>query len=734
MKNLYNTLTLLLIALSVQQTKAAHLVGGEISYTCQGSNDYQITLIIYRDCFSTGAPFDQSAVITIYDDQNNQIMNLGVPKGTQRNLPLVAPNNCTQLPNNVCTERAIYQTTVNLPPIAGGYTITHQRCCRNNTISNIPTPGTWGNTYTTKIPSNDTGCNNSPKFNSDPPVVLCLSQKVSLDLSATDLDGDSLHYELCSPLHGGGTNPSMTGAPNSPAPNPASPPPYTNVPYTALHSTTYPIPSAGPRFAINPTTGMLEGRPNQVGQFVFAICVSEWRNGVRLSTTRRDFQFNVSGSCKGVISLIKPQDTITASLCTGKTIAFENKSSNASTYLWDFGDPHTNADTSTLKYPTYTYTDTGTYTVRLIADPGSACADTNYQVFKVFDPLLVEFEIVGDHCFETNSFNFQVSSLLSSTATYSWDFGGVTTAGTTSNVQEPTNISWLTPGVKFIELTVDDFICTKQFYDTIVIYPNPTLRHLVKPAVECVPYTAEFKDSSNAMTPIFHMWSFGDGEHSTDPDPVHVYNKPGTYSVKHTIYTYQGCIDSASESFSDIIVVHPNPTSGFNVTPDVASIYDPVFTMVNQSEGHIKTETLLPDSTRLEDMQSYTLTFDDTGTYQLVHISYNQFGCTDTAYKSIRVKPELNLFIPNAFSPNGDGINDEFRVEITGIRKYEIRIFNRWGELMYLSNDIEGGWNGRKMNKGPEVVPPGIYTYRIVVETIENLRDITKFGDINLLR
>ena len=146
--------------------RAAHLVGGEMSYKCLGNNNYEVTLIIYRDCFSSGAPFDPLAVISVYKQNGVLFANDSVPfLNNIKQLPNVAPNNCTTLPQAVCTEKGSYTYTIHLPPTPGGYTISHQRCCRNNSITNINNANSqWGSTFTTNIPSMDTACNSNPKF------------------------------------------------------------------------------------------------------------------------------------------------------------------------------------------------------------------------------------------------------------------------------------------------------------------------------------------------------------------------------------------------------------------------------------------------------------------------------------------------------------------------------------------------------------------------------------------
>ncbi len=706
---------------------AAHLVGGEITYRCTGNNNYEITLLIYRDCLSNGAPFDPKAYITIYDQSNWIVANDSVQLLSITQLPVVAPNNCTVLPQTVCTEKGIYKYTVNLPPKPGGYTITHQRCCRNNTITNINNvTSQWGSTYTTSIPSNDTSCNSSPKYNDDPPVVLCKNVPVSLDLSATDRDGDSLYYELCAVLNGG------SNVQGNIHPSPAAPPPYQAVPFLPGYSVQQPI-SSFPAFSIDPANGILSGSPTQIGQYVFAICVSEYRNGVMLSTTRRDFQFNVSNACQTILARIEDQMLNPKNRCSGGKIYFTNKSQFARRYLWDFGDPTTNADTSTLANPTYTYPDTGTYLVTLIADPRTSCADTTEGTFKVFDSTVVAFSYSGDQCFENHSIDFSAFGNFSPQATFSWDFGGPTNATARSTRQSPQNVQWSQPGTYYVTVTVKAFGCEHTYGDSVDIFTLPRMDEIVPPTQACAPHTVQFTDKTNAMGPVEHLWVFGDGTTSRSPSPSHTYTQAGSYTVSHSIKTLRGCIDTAHTLYPEIIDIYPVPRSALQWDSKVKSIYEPVFQVTNTSEGYAFTQTILPSGREIMNMKQETIILEDTGKFIVTHLSFNKEGCSDTLIDTIRVDAPFTLFIPSAFSPNGDGVNDQFTFSMSGIADMVLEVYNRWGQIVYQSTNPRQGWNGRFHNTGKEL-PSGVYSYVMVVTVRKGAEEHIAKGTITLLR
>lgn len=724
---------IILLSLLTSWSYAAHLVGGEISYRCLGGSNYEVRLIIYRDCRSSGAPFDNPAIITIYDGNNVLQGNYFVPLSSQRQLPNVAPNSCTALPSLACTEEGIYIDTINLAANASGYTLSHQRCCRNTSIANIPNPATWGSTYTIEIPpqSQSSTCNSSPQFSKPPPVALCLNRPVSLDMSTIEADGDSVVYKLCTPLHGGGNATTQTG-PNSPRPDTATAPPYQNVPFRGGFSSVNPI-TAGPAFAINPQTGLLTGTPTQVGQFVFAICVEEWRNGFMLSNLRRDFQFNVSSNCNQTVAIITAQNPDPFELCLGKTVSFQQNSFNTQSYLWDFGVAGTNSDTSRLANPTFTFPDTGTYTIRLIANPGSNCADTTYSIYKIYDPLNLNFSVTGQQCFDAHNFNFQVSGNMSDSAIYNWDFGGATNFGNNSRTAEPQNLQYSIPGTYIVTLEVRDGDCASVQRDTLRLYPRPILKHSIPLVDACAPKAVQFTDSSEYFGQAVHFWNFGDGGVSTSASPTYVYENPGTFTVSHKLITIEGCRDTLEEIFDHLIEIKPSPSSNITVSPSETTIYDPYFYIELESTGATKSWLILPNGIRLDNPQSFTYEAKDTGVQNFIYVSTNEFSCNDTSFFKTYVEQPFKLFIPNAFSPNGDGLNEVFSYSISGASRMEISIYNRWGEQVFHSEVLNDFWNGKINNRGEKALS-GVYIYKIRIVSAADGSSLYKTGQVSLIR
>jgi gliding motility-associated-like protein len=128
-------------------------------------------------------------------------------------------------------------------------------------------------------------------------------------------------------------------------------------------------------------------------------------------------------------------------------------------------------------------------------------------------------------------------------------------------------------------------------------------------------------------------------------------------------------------------------------------------------------------------VHSYT----DTGNFEVKLVFFNQRGCGDSAFQVIRIVPPSRLYIPNAFTPNGDGLNDVFEIDGAGWRSFSLQIWNRWGERVYSSTNPSLGWTGKDGNTGA-MCPAGVYMYQCIIEYAETGRVLERSGSLTLMR
>lgn len=655
-----------------------HIVGGEIYYDFLGGNSYRITLKIYRDCFGGGAPYDDLAKVGVFysSGQLYDILDLKFPGSKAIGYDLNNP--CIRPPNNICVEQAIYSTTINLPPIKGGYTLTYQRCCRNSSISNIISPDVVGSTYSCHIPGSELATqNSSPHFTYFPPIYVCLKEPLSFDHSATDPDGDSLSYEFTDPLLGADIS--------SPMADPI-PPPYQSIIWNSPYNTNYQLASS-PQLSIDCKTGLLIGTPSQLGQFVVGIKVKEYRKGVLLGETHRDFQFNVMGCPKATIAAIPAQTT----QCFGVKVDFQNNSINGIKWHWNFGDPSTTQDTSSQRLPAWTYPGPGTYTVMLIANPGYKCADTAYTSFHL-EPLLQPYFVTGKpQCLPGNSFDFTAGGAFQGIGTFKWDFGKAAVP-VFSNQKDISHVTFIKPGVHPVTLTISENGCTISYIDKVTVLEAPILNYTAPPVIGCAPFYASFSDSLLKSPSINNLvWDFGDGTISTLESPTHLYTKAGVYTVHVTLNTDNFCIKNRSFTVKNMITIHPKPTTQLEATPRLITVANNTVLLSSLVEGAIKCKIYFGDGDSINDCHSWH-SYPADGTYIVTLITENAYGCKDTA--KISIESDAQFWIPNTFTPNYDGKNDMFLPVVERVNYFHMAIYNRWGNRIFESYNPKVGWDG----------------------------------------
>jgi len=280
---LQSTLVVLGIFFSLGTTAfASHLLGGNMTYTCLGNDQYEIKIVVYRDC--NAIPFDNPLHLGIADAQSTTHLwteQIALSASVEDTLSNLYPDSC--LMPNLCISTTTYTKVVTLPFRATGYTLTYQRCCRGSDVINLIDPEHTGLTLIVDITETaQTNCNNSPTFNNSIPLQLGINTPFSIDMSATDVDGDSLVYKLYTPFSGATSlNPVAT----------VSLLPLLPVSYIAPYSPSMPILGT---INYDGNTGILSGTATALGIYALGLLVEEYNsNGDLLSTVYEDFRFHV---------------------------------------------------------------------------------------------------------------------------------------------------------------------------------------------------------------------------------------------------------------------------------------------------------------------------------------------------------------------------------------------------------------------------------------------------------
>lgn len=701
--------------------KATHIVGGEMTYRCLGNNEYLITLVIFRDCFfgNPAAWFDDPASIGIFNGTNNAFIRevRVLPMGNDTLQPILS-GECFVAPPSVCVHTTTYQASVQLPPIPGGYILAYQRCCRNQTIVNIVNPLATGATYMVAISESALlQCNSSPTFSQWPPIYICAGVPINFDHSATDVDGDSIVYRLCEPLRG------ATQA--VPMPQPPNPPPYLPVTWVSppygvnnmLNGT-----PGDPPLTIHPSTGLLTGFPNTIGQFVVGICVEEYRNGQLIGTLRRDFQYNV-GVCGQTNSAFFAPEL----QCGSLTVNFQNQSSNADNFLWFFNDPAQPGASSSQINPAFTFSDTGRYTIMLVADPNTVCQDTAYREIYLQPGSLIplfDWEIIG--CTE--------DSALVSVTDMSFD-----------TVSQIVSRRWLLQPGNQTDTSLQPVFLLRQsgFYElSLNVTAANGCTNTLRDTIEFNFLNVEPPGAISICrgdTATLTVRNFGSGTvtYNWEP-PGEILQGAGTASVRVSPATSTSIMvriqnqDGCTKSFSVPVTVSDNqPLLQASAMPDTIAPGESSQLEATLNPGYTYIWSP-PQTLNNAGIHNPIATPIQTTTYT-VRVRDNQ-GCSNLATVTVVVRDPVcerpNIYVPNGFSPNGDGRNDVLFVRGNSIDEMEFTIFDRWGERVFQSDNPSNGWDGTFRGK---LLTSDVYAYYLRVRCF-NGQEYFEKGNITLIR
>jgi gliding motility-associated-like protein len=273
----------------------------------------------------------------------------------------------------------------------------------------------------------------------------------------------------------------------------------------------------------------------------------------------------------------------------------------------------------------------------------------------------------------------------------------------------------------------------------IRVFDIPPMSYSPDKTFGCVPLEVWFNETSQNAGQTY-LWDFGDNSYNSSSytqNPSHIFENAGTYDVRLTITSKDGC--KTIYTYTDLITAYPRPEAAFYPDNDLVSIINPIINFENASSNAIRYYWTFGDGDS-SDLFNASHYYNSIGTFIVRLVVETVYGCTDTTYYTVYVQDEFTLFAPTAFTPDNDGTNDIFYVQGNGIdtNSFNMIIYDRWGEKIYETNNYsidnpkKYGWDGT-VKGSSKIGEIGIYTW-VVIYKDNNQIEHQETGVVTLIK
>ncbi len=454
------------------------------------------------------------------------------------------------------------------------------------------------------------------------------------------------------------------------------------------------------------------------------------------------FDFNKAGVASGVRSAINGRSNDSTG-CVPLTVNFEDtvtEDSRGKKFYWDFGDGSPEVITTVPKV-SHTFNIVGNYRVRLKSEDLTTCngSETSYITIIVknnaVQNLAFNYTVVQpcvNRIYEFTNLSLPPQGESFAANSFEWDFGDgspkITTDGRSVRYQYKADGSYI------VRLTLKDKrFCNEDDFIEQTIRISAALDPKFTATTACLGSPTKFTYTGNGGASF--VWDFfGDGSATdTRANPEFTYPSAITYQAKLTVTDPNTCDINKSKSIVIPVVVSPIPIASFDYTPRGSTQPNQFFQFTNLSIGATQYQWNMGDGKSFITNKKDTVIryiFPATAKYSVCLFASNAAGCIAKKCEDIDAVVDPLFNVPNAFSPNGDGVNDRVYVRGFGIAKMTWKIYNRWGSVVYIGTDQFEGWDGKFNGK---LQPQEVYNYTLEIEFSSKERQ-TQTGDITLLR
>lgn len=422
-------------------------------------------------------------------------------------------------------------------------------------------------------------------------------------------------------------------------------------------------------------------------------------------------------------------------VCEGENLPFNDQSTIAQvtpggdeivSWEWQIDGAFFSNDTN----PVYLTSDYASVLVRLITTSNYGCITQSTNTAQIFPNPIASFteSIACQH--DTSTFKSTGTIPIGIISDWSWNFGD----DSVSSDPHPSHV-YSSPGTYEVTMQVTSPKgCVDSVTRTVIVNETPVVDFDFSPNAGCTELLVSATNrSSLGAGSMAYSWTI-DGEAISEENDAVFYltnttQKPQFYSIGLEALSNHNCL--GSRRYLDTIEVYPKPKSRFSFVDYDFNKYEPLMRFENSSEYATRYEWSFGDgvTTTAFEPEHY---YERSGLYEVVLHSWNPYNCVDTSAKELYVEPVTMLYVPSAFTPNSDGVNDSWGISgYTEGAEFEVQIFDRWGHLLFESDQIDFQWEGTYPDGN--LAPIGSYVYFIVYDTSNN-KEERLHGRFSLVR
>lgn len=712
-------ITLLFALIACTRTYATHIFGGELLYEYVSGNTYRVTLTIYGDCSGNAFPTLNNSSPRVYleDDAFTLSTITLYQQGPGIEVSPVCPD---EINNTKCKSMSktlpgvmkyVYSNTVDIIVKSDklkftftGEMGTGTSAGRSSAITNITGSGVSLMYLEAKLNNLD-GPNSSPKYNSIPTPYFCINKPQLYNQAAADADNDSLYFSLTPALENGGT-----------------------VQYKPGFTATEPLATLAGSFKYYAINGQMAFTPNASQTSIVVNRVDEYKNGKFVGSSMREMTFIVLDNCQNDPPNTTINDDIVGGKYAGDNIIYVCDTASKLTFsisAADANNDHVNVTTSNVPTgaslvvsnnntpaPNLDFSwnisgvQNGIYTF-YVDYKDDACPLSSKQTVAytivITSPFVFDYDVLSPtRCYNKAYVNMRISKGANpKNITLSLN-ANVVKQFTDSFSAVTSNTDSLAVGNYTIDITSPNLQCGATYNFTIVdsgTYPFPpdydNMHLCMHDNLTSIPTL------SKSNTPIH--WYDASGKRYDTPPP---YSTATERTYRFLVTQQVGVCESVSDSFK--IYVHKNADVIINTKSDPVCLGDKI--LLNATGADVYVWSPSEKVTKELDGNYYTNKLMEPAIFSVVGTTL--FGCTDSASINFaNIQQCCTYSYPNAFTPNGDGMNDGFRVVVYGnTSEYQLSIFNRWGQRVFMTNDPKKSWDG---TFGGKLCDVGVYYYRV---------------------